>query len=149
MTRKKYERDTYHDEYTSDSSTTSEEIEEIDVDTALDTIARRWHEWKDTSVGTWVDTVDLYEYLFERQPRMFRYSHKHLVLRGEEDMVSSLRHTIKELCMDLNMPATISKISQVMYHVLSRRNDFCVIHRDGNHWTKNWSRKIREIERSF
>ena len=149
MTRKKYERDTYHDEYTSDSSTTSEEPEDIDVDTALELIGSRWEAWKDTSLGRWVDTVDLYEYLFDKQPRLFRYSHKHLLLQGEEEMVASLRHTVKELCIDLKIPATIPKVSQVVYHILYRRNDFCVIHRDGNHWTRNWSRKLREIERSF
>lgn len=149
MTRKKYERDTYHDEYTSDSSTTSEEPEDIDVDTALEIIGSRWEVWKDTSLGRWVDTVDLYEYLFDKQPRLFRYSNKHLLLEGEEEMVLSLRNTVKELCIDLKIPATIPKVSQVVYHILSRRNDFCVIYRDGNHWTRNWSRKLREIERSF
>jgi hypothetical protein len=149
MTRKKYERDTYHDEYTSDSSTTSEEPEEIDVDTAIKIIDNRWKHWGGTSVGTWADSVDLYEFLMERQPRLFRYNHRHLLLSHEDGMVADLHELVKYLCDDLNIPATISKISQVVYHILSCRNKYCVIYRDSMHWTKSWSRKLRGIERSF
>jgi hypothetical protein len=149
MTRKKYERDTYHDEYTSDSSTTSEEPEEIDVDTAIKIIDNRWKHWGDTSVGTWADSVDLYEFLVERQPKLFRYNHRHLLLPREGDMVADLHELVKYLCDDLNIPSTISKVSQVVYHILSCRNKYCVIYRDDTHWTKSWSRKLREMERSF
>jgi hypothetical protein len=149
MTRKKYDCDTYNDEYTSDSSATSEESEEIDVDAALKIIENRWRHWGNTSVGKWADSVDLYEFLIEKQPRLFRYNHRHLILPHEGEIIADLHLLVECLCDDLNIASTTPKISQVVYHILSCRNKYCVISRDDNHWTRNWSRKIREIERSF
>lgn len=148
MTRKKYEADTYHDE-SSDSSTTSEEPEEIDVDKALDILTYKWSMWNNTSVGDWVDAVDLHTFFFDKQPRLYRYRHKHLILKYEEEMLARLKNFVKETCHDLNIAATTPKVSQVVYHILSRRNDFSVISRSDVHWTKKWSRKLREMERSF
>ncbi len=149
MTRKKYDRDNYHDEYSSDSSTTSEECEEIDEEKAYSILIERWKPWKDTPIGIWVDVVDLYEYFFEKQPRIDRYSYNHLIIKGEEDMLSALEGFVKHSCYKLGLPATAPKVSQVVYHILTRRNMFCIIHRDSYHWTRDWSKKIREIERSF
>lgn len=141
MTRKKYDRDIYDEEYSSESETSDDEEIELTDEEKYNIVEYYWDPWKNTHVGQWVDPVDVEKYI-HAEPKVANYQYQHLLLKGEEDIPVSLYKTILKICRDLRIPATKQKIFQVIYCVLKKRNDFCMIHRDNYHWTRRWGKKL-------
>ena len=136
MTRKKYERDIYDYSSCTESSESDEE-EEFDED-------HYWDRWDD--IGAFVDSADIFEYLFLKEPKLKQYESKHLLMKGEDSLTVELHNTVYKMCKSLNLPTTVAKVSHVVNLILNRRNNFCIIHRDCTHWTKEWSRQLKRVE---
>ena len=144
MTRKKYDRDIYDSVSSYDSSTESDEEEEFDEEKAYDIIEYHWGRWD--VLSEWVDSVDIFQYLFLKEPKLDKYQSKHLLLGGETDMYYALKNTVRTLCKDLKLPTTEAKVSHVVNLILNKRNNFCIIHRDATHWTNDWSHQLKRVE---
>lgn len=143
MTRKKYDRDIY-DSVSSAESSESEEEEEFDEDRTYEVIDHYWDRWDD--VGVWVDSTDIFEFLFLKDPVLQKYQSEHLLLEGEEEMYNELHDTVYTLCKALNLQTSIAKVSHVVSLILNKRNNFCIIHRDCTHWTNKWSQQLKRVQ---
>tara|TARA_B110000008_G_C16975960_1_gene565892 strand:+ start:3455 stop:3892 length:438 start_codon:yes stop_codon:yes gene_type:complete len=143
MTRKKYDRDIY-DFSSSTESSESDEEEEFDEDKTYEIIDQHWDRWDD--IGAWVDSTDIFEYLFLKTPVLKQYHSEHLLMEDEKELHRELHNTVYRMCKALNLPTTMAKITHVVNLILNRRNNFCIIHRDCTHWTKKWSRNLKGIE---
>lgn len=144
MTRKKYDRDIYDSVSSYESSTESDEEEEFDEDKAYDVIEYHWDMWDELS--EWVDSADIFEYLYLKEPILKKYHSKHLLMKGELEMYRALKYTVFKMCKDLKLPATEAKVSHVVNLILNKRNNFCIIHRDAMHWTNDWSHQLKRAE---
>lgn len=143
MTRKKYDRDIYDYSSCTESSESDEE-EEFDEEQTYNIIDHYWDRWDD--IGAFVDSTDIFEYLYLKDPILAKYESKHLVMEGENDLCEELHSTVYNICKSLNLPTTVAKVSHVVNLILNRRNNFCIIHRDCTHWTKEWSRQLKRVE---
>ena len=63
MTRKKYDRDIYDDEYSSETETSDDEEIELTDEEKYNIVEYYWDPWKNTHLGQWVDPVDVEKYL--------------------------------------------------------------------------------------
>jgi len=144
MTRKKYDRDIYDSVSSYESSTESDEEEEFDEEKAYDVIEYHWDMWDELS--EWIDSADIFGYLYLKEPKLSKYHSKHLLMDGELDMYYALKNTVREMCKDLKLETTKAKVSHVVNLILNKRNNFCIIHRDGTHWTNDWSHQLKRVE---
>jgi len=145
MTRKKYERDTYDDGWSTDDSSSSEEEELVlSEDEIYDILENMWGNWQGTSFDRWNDVSDLFEYFYLKSPVCEIYHHTHLLLSHEKEMYRSLCIDVCAVCKKLGFDDT-SKMSQVVYDILNKRNKFCIIHRDDTHWTRAWCKTLRSF----
>ena len=142
MTRKKYERDTYNDEYYSDTSSSDDSVAELTNKEIYNIIESIWDPWKDSELGDWNDPVDIYNFIYLKHRRCRSYDYA-LCISEEEEI--SLLQTITILCQSLNIYSR-NKVRQVVQDILDRRNRFTFIQRSNRHWTRKWSKKLKESE---
>lgn len=144
MTRKKYDKDIYDEEYDSTSSDSEDEEIPLTDEEKFNIVEYYWDPWKDTHLADWVDPTDIYKFLYSI-PKVSSYQYDHLITDYEQDLPDSIRKTVHKMCKDLKILPTRQKVSQVVYSILKKRNDFCAIHRDDYHWTHSWCKKIRSF----
>jgi len=148
MTRKKYDVDTFNDESTSDSGSSSDESDrELDPDKVLSVVKGHWSEWKTSHIAQFVTESDLYEF-FMTQPDPIRgrsYVYEHLFKEGEEELHEELYGMLVKISEDLKLNSNV-KVPQVLYDILRTRDKFCVIAPRGPlHWSWKWCQVLREI----
>lgn len=137
MTRKKYERDTYNDGFTTESESSEEEEEKLTEDDVWNIVRYYWDPFEDQHIGQYVSYTDLFNFLYSPIP-CARYSH--LVLPG--DNLQDLYNMILRASKDLKLERTPERISQVLYTILHHRNKFVIVTRDSTHWTKRLNESI-------